>query len=92
MPHAAQDDPACAAPPLEQHDESQHAIGAAAAAGHEHCAVCHWSRTFRSPLDARWVSDLALAAGSLLRPGRADGRRSADPGRLPARAPPSRLA
>src|SRR5688500_16167153 len=95
LPHFAQDDPGCSPAVIQSyaaHQQSDHAVGEASRADHRnHCAVCHWSRSLRSPLTAVsvWLADVnpptlvsrgpVLAAAAVVEPA------------LPARAPPSLL-
>lgn len=91
-PHFAQDDFACApdsAAHYLEHDETQHGLRAAGPAHEqEHCAVCHWTRSLRSPLAL-----LAGATGDEDRPAAVHGAAVRAPlapalDSLPARAPP----
>jgi hypothetical protein len=88
MPHGSADDPACRVPQGEQAGQPSPAIGAETTLDHEHCAICHWTRSLRSPLVAAVGSDVPLAAGLMILPGIAADRRSPDTDNLPARAPP----
>jgi hypothetical protein len=94
LPHVAVDDAACvpaAIPGYGEHDESQHGFQANVPAGSEHCAVCHWTRSLRSP---RAVLTLAVAevAPPVIVHRIAEAEVvSAFLEDLPARAPPSSL-
>ena len=93
-PHFAQDDFACdlAALASAEHDESKHGFRAAGdAAERDHCALCHWSRSLRSPLTPLGVTvtpaapaaaEHGVVAALLLSPALEN---------LPARAPPAVL-
>jgi hypothetical protein len=94
LPHAAVDDAACmpaAIPSYGDHDESQHSLQPGSQAESEHCAVCHWTRSLRSPRTL-----LNLGAAEISPPGivhRLD-RAEVLPAvveNLPARAPPASL-
>jgi hypothetical protein len=96
LPHAAVDDAACmpaAIPSYGDHDESQHSLqpGPGSQAESEHCAVCHWTRSLRSP---RTLLNLGVAELSppsiVLRLDRAEVL-PAVVDNLPARAPPADL-
>ena len=95
VPHLRQDDLACApsgAGPFEGHEETDHQLAPAGSPAHDdHCAICHWSRSLRSPLaeTAAWAPGLPPA----LRVHRDAPRAFAAPAldSLPARAPPSAL-
>jgi hypothetical protein len=91
LAHPALDDTACAPAALEHHDESKHAIGAAVADEHQHCAICHWSRTVRSPLGTAAAFLAPQSAASLLPQLSAGVRRALALDNLPARAPPAAL-
>jgi hypothetical protein len=94
LPHLVQDDSACLASSPQgygPHDESQHGMRAAgAAADRDHCALCHWTRSLRSPLARLGPAAVQLALpSSIYRPP------TAAPlapilDNLPSRAPPSR--
>jgi hypothetical protein len=51
LPHLAQDDRACvpAADGYVDHDASKHGLGPGGKAEQDHCAVCHFTRSLRSP-------------------------------------------
>jgi mono/diheme cytochrome c family protein len=94
LPHIGQDDPACdgAAQYSEAGDASQHGLRAAGpAAGHDHCALCHWTRSLRSPLTPLGVLVATVTHSSPV------SRTAAPPPsapvleHLPARAPPAPL-
>jgi hypothetical protein len=91
-PHGASDDPACALPAGGSGDSPVASVETVSAADHDHCAVCHWTRSLRSPLVAGLLSDMPLAAGAAVPPGIIARRVSADLVSLPARAPPVSLA
>jgi hypothetical protein len=94
LPHFAQDDLACSIPSQGSgpHDESRHGLNAAVdAAERDHCALCHWSRSLRSPLTA-----LAISVASVVPASVEYGAVEAVPvapvlDHLPARAPPATL-
>jgi hypothetical protein len=94
LPHLAVDDVACLPGTLQsfgQHDETQHALRAGSTDHDNHCAVCHWTRSLRSPR-----TDFAVAAAHVdplsLLYGAASDRTLAPVFRsLPARAPPTQL-
>ena len=95
LPHLAQDDFACVPSALSYagpHDESQHGLQPAGAAHEqEHCAVCHWTRSLRSPR-----AHVAGSAASEHSASAVHGAASSAPlapalDNLPARAPPSSL-
>ena len=94
LPHAAVDDAAClpvAIPSYGDHDESQHGLQPGSQAEPEHCAVCHWTRSLRSPRTL-----LNLGAAEVSPPTTVHGpdqtqARSAVVDNVPARAPPSLL-
>ena len=71
LPHFAVDDPGCLTPveSFGEHDETQHALGAAGAPhSAEHCAVCHWTRTLRSPrAAAASLAPQAVSSAGLFR-------------------------
>ena len=93
LPHFAQDDLGCAPGLLLEAagaDGSAHVIGGAPPVHPKtHCALCHWSRSLRSPLSSlsSWVAQAppptlvarrpASAAAAVVLPA------------VPARAPPS---
>lgn len=85
-------DPDCD-PLLILHDESQHRFTSASAAGTpspaDHCAVCHWGRSFRGPV--RWTSLSAPHPDARLAVDHAVDRAPAAPPLplVPARAPPT---
>jgi len=92
LPHFAQDDPGCAPGLLQADgaDGSTHVIGGAPSAhSKNHCALCHWSRSLRSPLSSlsSWVAQAT--------PPTLVARRPVSPAAavvlpaVPARAPPS---
>jgi hypothetical protein len=94
LPHLDADDVACVAWPTQAdgaHDETKHGLRTATSEDGDHCAVCHWTRTLRSPGPDITVVLAHVALPSLL-PASADGIVSASFVRnLPARAPPSAL-
>jgi hypothetical protein len=52
LPHLPLDDEGCLAPAAkwsQQHDEWQAGVRSASDQPRDHCAVCHWNRTVRSP-------------------------------------------
>ena len=92
VPHVGLDDAACApeaAGTYAPHNETDHAIRAAAQGASDHCAVCHWIRSARSsrPQVAACTADCPV-----LEPLPWDAVRSPFSAALvqvPARAPPS---
>ncbi len=53
LPHLPQDDQGCVRPAAEYagSEPSPHGLRAPGEVGHhDHCAVCHWTRSLRSPL------------------------------------------
>lgn len=51
LPHAAEDDAGClpiAGEAYEGHRETDHALRAGEREAHNHCALCHWTRSLRS--------------------------------------------
>lgn len=94
LPHFEPDDPACPSGPEESyapHDETQHVLRPGGTADHEHCAVCHWTRSLRSPYGgvAGWALTLSPRAPVYKPSSRAHAALLAD--NLPARAPPAAL-
>jgi hypothetical protein len=89
LPHGSADDAACSLPQGEQGEQPSPTVSPETALEHEHCAICHWTRSLRSPLVAVAGSDVPLAAGLMILPGIAAHRRSPDIDCLPARAPPA---
>lgn len=92
VPHAAKDDAECvpfAAETHEGHRESDHALRAGDREAQDHCAVCHWARSLRTPrAQAAVAAVVAEPPVTLVRP--AD--RSHFPpvlDHLPVRAPPA---
>src|SRR5215203_3866826 len=71
MPHLGQDDDICAPAQAEAHDESKHVFTTAtAAAGQEHCAICHWVRSMNLGLGMRELSAVPVESDSRLLPSR----------------------
>ena len=94
LPHFAADDAACAPVVVTaygEHDESQHALQSATTeAADEHCAICHWTRSLRSPRPSLAGQSAAAAAHGVAHwTGEAEVL-TPSLERLPARAPPSR--
>lgn len=92
MPHFAQDDLACDLTGLApaQHDESQHGFRASGdATEREHCALCHWSRSLRSPLTALGLTVAPASAAAIEHSLLAAPPASPVLEHLPARAPPA---
>ena len=95
LPHFAQDDPACSPGGVQSyagHQESDHALGEAQRADDQsHCALCHWSRSLRSPLTSLslWVAHVPPPV--LVSPRPASAAAVVVIASLPARAPPSLL-
>jgi hypothetical protein len=94
LPHLPLDDEGCLAPAAEsyqQHDDSQAGVRSASDQQREHCAVCHWNRTVRSPR-ASIVATVAQIVPCLLV---AETGWAAPPApvleNIPARAPPQTL-
>jgi hypothetical protein len=94
VPHSAADDFACVAWPSQSsgaHDETKHGLRPATSEDGDHCAVCHWARTLRSPGPDLTVVLAHVALPSPL-PASADRIVAASFVRnLPARAPPAPL-
>ena len=96
LPHFAQDDPGCGPGSLQVSDPADapgHAIGEAQRLDHQnHCALCHWSRSLRSPLTSLslWIADVPPPILVARRP--ASAPVAVVVPELPARAPPSVLA
>ncbi len=94
LPHLAQDDAEClpaAVGAYGDHHETEHSLLPAGLEAQEHCAICHWTRSLRSPRAeaAGWVSQFtppSLVYGGADRPLSAPVLES-----LPARAPPASL-
>jgi hypothetical protein len=94
LPHIAGDDGAClpgAIPSYVAHDESQHSLESGSPHEDDHCAVCHWTRSLRSPRTAVASAAAQVNPPTLLHRSDAAAARSADVAHLPARAPPSAL-
>jgi hypothetical protein len=94
MPHFAQDDLACdlAATASAQHDASQHGFRAAGDTGErDHCALCHWARSLRSPLTPLGVTASPAAAAAIEHALVAAVPVAPALATLPARAPPAGL-
>ena len=94
VPHLTQDDAACANVPAEAygaHQETQHGLSAAGPEHQDHCALCHWTRSLRSPRTdaAGWSLELAPPTLVHRQSNRAHAAPSLD--NLPARAPPATL-
>jgi hypothetical protein len=87
--HLQRDDDACVRPILDQHDESKHVIGAATAVDHEHCAICHWTRSPRRASAAPAPFAAPVASTIAFHRGQTSPCRAPALDKLPARAPPS---
>ena len=92
LPHAAQDDDACATLfATGSQDGSALIDGSGTASPPDHCAICHWTRLLRSPLTVVGVTVASVGPATVV------ARRAlpfhANPvnEHLPARAPPSTL-
>lgn len=86
--HTGQDDVACALAGGAQTDGAT-VKNTTAANGAEHCLICHWTRSFRSPFasTAHLESVLVITARVDVSP---DAEQCAPPlDQLPARAPPA---
>lgn len=94
LPHFAADDPGCLIPveSFDAHEETQHVVRAAGAVHTaDHCAICHWTRSLRSPRAGSVpVGAAPLSSATLLRL-----QPPVHPApvmeHLPARAPPALL-
>ena len=94
MPHFAQGDFACdlAALAAGEHDASKHGFRAAGDdAERDHCALCHWSRSLRSPLTPLGIAVTPAAPAAAEHGVVAAVPLSPVLENLPARAPPSVL-
>ena len=94
MPHFARDDFACdvGSALSGPHDESRHALRAAGDSGErDHCALCHWSRSLRSPLTPLGVTVAPDAPAAMEHGAVAAAPPAPALDHLPARAPPSAL-
>ena len=93
LPHFAQDDPGCTPGPFQlllAEGGSDHVGGGPARARTpEHCALCHWSRSLRSPLASlpAWVTQAHPPTLVSRRP--APSAFTVVLPALPARAPPA---
>jgi hypothetical protein len=88
--HFDKGDQACAPVIVDHHDESKHAIHAAAPVEHSHCAVCHWTRLPRTAFVAIAFAQ-TLSANIVIDERDPFTLRAPALDRLPARAPPVRL-
>jgi len=86
--HGGRDDFACA--PTGSAAASDILAGGATDAG-EHCLVCHWTRSLRSPFASAPQFDSVLLAAAPVDSPNAIATRAPALDRLPARAPPVAL-
>ena len=94
LPHVAMDDAACAPaaiPGVGEHDETQHVLHAAVDVKREHCAVCHWTRSLRSPRASLTIINDQVDPPTQVHGALEAAVASAVLRHLPARAPPSLL-
>jgi len=95
LPHLAADDFACvdsSAPAYAGHDETKHGLRPATSDDDgEHCAVCHWTRTLRSPRAVVGMLYAGIEPASVLHATSGRAFSTAIARNLPARAPPSQL-
>jgi len=93
LPHFAQDDPGCAPGLLLEAagaDGSAHVIGGAPPVHPKtHCALCHWSRSLRSPLSSLSSSVAQAPPPTLVARRPASAAAAVVLPAVPARAPPS---
>jgi hypothetical protein len=89
LPHFGPDDPACAPVEGGRHHETDHGLRAGGQVDDDHCAVCHWTRTLRSPIGASGKWALQVAARSRADAGTTHPRLAPALDNRPARAPPA---
>lgn len=87
--HSGIDDPACAS--LDGSEEGNPSLGGAPADSSDHCLVCHWTRTLRSPSLSVARTHHTLVVGARVEVGQTSLRHAPALDRGPARAPPSSL-
>lgn len=94
LPHLAADDIACLPPALEAsgpHAETDHGLRPAEHASQEHCGVCHFNRSLRSPGTGLAEWGARVERPSLVHQGSLVVVLGSIPRHLPARAPPAAL-
>jgi hypothetical protein len=94
LPHLAADDVACVPAALAaygQHDETDHGLRPAGQEPQEHCGLCHFTRSLRSPGTALAEWDARINPPSLVHQGPPGAPLASLPDSLPARAPPASL-
>lgn len=92
FPHLDRNADACD-PVVVRHDHSAHKLGSAPEPSHpNHCLLCHWLRSFGSPLSSDTGSGVRLASRPLETLPGLSAHRLLVVDRLPARAPPVHIA
>ena len=91
LPHAAQDDQACASVFGGGASHDQSALAAGSASQPDHCAICHWTRLLRSPLTPVGVTTASLGPATVVLRHALPLVVDPDDDLLPARAPPALL-
>ncbi len=93
LPHAGQDDEACAALLAvgSSQDGSTLIEGSGAVSQPDHCAICHWTRLLRSPLTVVGVTVAAAGPATLVSWRALPFHPDPVQQHLSARAPPSAL-
>lgn len=88
--HVGQDDFACAPAGLGE-SAADRTIGAPRSDTAEHCLVCHWTRSLRSPSATVTRVTSTFVAGDAVEPRQAVPHRAPALDQSPARAPPATL-
>jgi hypothetical protein len=93
LSHLAADDAAClsAVETFEHHDHSKHAFRTGELPHHDHCAICHWSRSLRAPRTGIAVWARHVPASFAIPSPSAAPRLAPVLEHTPARAPPAVL-
>ena len=93
LPHAGQDDDACATLFAAGSSQGGSALidGSGTASQPEHCAICHWTRLLRSPLTVVGVTVASVGPATVVARLALPVHTNPVNEHLPARAPPSTL-
>ena len=89
LQHGGKDDFACA--PLGQASSDGDVLHGSPSDAPEHCLVCHWTRSLRSPSAAPAAFDSELIPAARVDAASPQAARAPSLSRLPARAPPVSL-
>ena len=92
LPHAGQDDDACATLAAGSSQDGSAIIdGTGTASQPDHCAICHWTRLLRSPLTVVGVTVASVGPATVVARLALPVHTNPVNEHLPARAPPSTL-